>query len=95
MAHKSVIILQKPNEHVHPTYAAIMCKDFSSYFGVAAIQNGKIVTETVKGTPKAEAFADGGDPSAAVRHAGQLQDDMDADEARAAGDQNSAHSQFP
>ena len=58
MAHKSVIILQKPNEHVHPTYAAIMCKDFPSYFGVAAIQGGKIVTEIVKGTPKPEAFAD-------------------------------------
>lgn len=58
MAHKSVIVVQKPNEKIAAAFINILCKDFPSYMGVAAIENGSLVSTSVKGAPKAEQFAE-------------------------------------
>lgn len=54
--HKSVIVVQRPGEKIAAAYVNILCKDFPTYMGVAAVENGKLVTTAVRGPPKPEQF---------------------------------------
>lgn len=56
MAHKSVHVIQKPNEKINAIYVGLLCRDFSTYMGAACIHDGKLMVSQIKGAPKPEAF---------------------------------------